>query len=74
MARQVLRGLRHDNAVAYPDDGIETQLAIGIGVINAAHHPAVMDNGQNSIENSGCGFNAKRDKHEPDKHRRYSDE
>ena len=45
MAREVLGGLNHDDAIANENDGVEPELAIGIGIVDAAHTPAVMDDG-----------------------------
>ncbi len=73
MARQILRRLHHNDAKADEYDGVKPQLAIGIGVVDATHHPAVMDEAQKCVEHARGRFDAERDEHGPDKNGSSSD-
>lgn len=64
MTRNVLRGLHHYDAVAYPNYGIEPQLTIGIGIVYTAHHPAVMDDGNDCVEYGSRPLRAEPNKHQ----------
>ncbi len=63
MTGEVLRGLHHNNAVAYPDYRIKPELAIGVGVINAVHGSAVMDDGKDGVKDQGRSLYPESDEH-----------